>query len=90
MGRVLLLFLNSDVFDLVCIVGGIEIVELEMDEEFLGILEEIGNIVFNGVLGFVGNLFEFEMIYVIFEIRMGYYVEVLGLNVIGFYYEVDI
>lgn len=62
-GQALLAFAKDSAFELARTVGGIETTDDELDEELYGILEEIGNIVLNSVLGSVANLLECNLTY---------------------------
>ncbi|MBT4863849.1 MAG: chemotaxis protein CheC [Planctomycetaceae bacterium] len=62
-GRALLGFPRNNAFELACLVGDIQPGERELDEELCGVLEEIGNIVLNAVLGSIANMFDCEMSY---------------------------
>lgn len=67
-GRALLAFPEANAFELARLVGDIETNDDEMDEELYGVLEEIGNIVLNAVLGSMGNLLNCSLNYTIPEI----------------------
>ncbi|NOY43315.1 MAG: chemotaxis protein CheC [Planctomycetes bacterium] len=68
-GQALLAFAKDSAFDLARTVGGIETDDDELDEELHGILEEIGNIVLNSVMGSVANLLECNLAYTLPKIR---------------------
>jgi len=60
-GQALLSFLSGNAIELARIVGEIPAVDdddNDMDDELCGVLEEIGNIVLNSILGSVSNLFD--------------------------------
>lgn len=62
-GQGILTFLNGDAVQLARIVGDLPAMDSEMDEETHGILEEIGNIVLNSILGSISNLFDCRFSY---------------------------
>lgn len=67
-GTALLAFPRNNAFDLARIVGGIETTDAEMDEELCGILEEIGNIFLNSVLGTIANMLDCQLTYTLPEL----------------------
>jgi chemotaxis protein CheC len=62
-GRALLAFSKENAFELACVVGDIQPADSEMDEELFGILEEIGNIVLNAILGSIANILDCQFSY---------------------------
>ena len=55
-GRALLSFSRENALKMACLVGDITTTNTEMDEELTGVLEEVGNIVLNAVLGSIANV----------------------------------
>ncbi|PHR95335.1 MAG: hypothetical protein COA78_30350 [Blastopirellula sp.] len=62
-GRALLAFPKDNAVDLARLVGEIETSTTEMDEELCGVLEEIGNIVLNSILGTIANMIDCGLSY---------------------------
>jgi chemotaxis protein CheC len=62
-GRCLLAFSKDNAFELARVVGGVDAHDTEMDEELSGVLEEIGNIVLNAVLGSISNVLVCQVSY---------------------------
>jgi len=67
-GQALLAFPKHNAYELACAVGEIESSDDELDEELYGVLEEIGNIVLNSILGSVANLLECNLSYTLPQI----------------------
>lgn len=67
-GRAFLVFPERNAFELARIVGGIDATNVEMDDELCGVLEEIGNIVLNAVLGSMANILNCELTYTLPEL----------------------
>jgi len=63
LGHALLAFPKANAFELARIVGGIPVGDAEMDQELYGVLEEIGNIVLNAILGSLANLVDCSLTY---------------------------
>ncbi len=62
-GRALLAFPCGNALELARIVGDIQTTDAEMDEELCGVLEEIGNILLNAILGSIANLLDCDFSY---------------------------
>jgi len=67
-GRAVLGFPTRQAFDLARIVGGIEVTDVEMDDELFGVLEEIGNIFLNNVVGSIANMLDCKLSYMLPEL----------------------
>lgn len=64
-GQAFLAFRNKNALELARIVGEIPATAEEIDEELSGILEEIGNIVLNAVIGTIANILDCNLSYTV-------------------------
>jgi len=62
-GRALLAFSEDNAFELARAIGDIPTSDAEMDDELCGILEELGNIVLNSLLGAIANITHCSLAY---------------------------
>ncbi len=76
-GTAMLAFPESSGTKLAKILSDPDIEEDELESDLAGILEEVGNIFLNGVLGSIANLFEDDFLYTVPEVHDGVPVEVV-------------
>lgn len=74
-GRALLAFPHDSGVKLGQLILGVELAEGELTEDISGVLEEVGNIVLNGVLGSLSNMASTDLSYSVPKLSVGQSVE---------------